>query len=36
VIAFGIGMLVLGGVAFLIWSWRTARWPFLKFEGATT
>jgi hypothetical protein len=35
VIMFGVGMLLLGGVAFLLWSWRTARWPFLPI-GATT
>ena len=29
VIAFGIGALALGCVAFLIWSWRSARWPFV-------
>jgi amino acid transporter len=28
VIAFGIGVLVLGCVAFMVWSWRTSRWPF--------
>jgi len=28
VIAFGVGALALGCVAFLIWSWRTTRWPF--------
>ncbi|HJQ21999.1 MAG TPA: APC family permease [Gemmatimonadaceae bacterium] len=28
VIAFGVGALVLGGVAFLVWSSRTAKWPF--------
>ena len=29
VIAFGVGMLALGCVAFLLWSWRTDRWwPF--------
>jgi amino acid transporter len=36
VILFGVGMLVLGGIAFLIWSWRTARWPFPTLGGATT
>jgi amino acid transporter len=35
VIVFGVGMLVLGGVAFLLWSWRTARWPFPSLGGAT-
>ena len=29
VIAFGIGALALGCAAFLIWSWRSARWPFV-------
>jgi amino acid transporter len=28
VIAFGVGVLVLGCVAFMLWSWRTSRWPF--------
>ena len=28
VILFGVGALALGGVAFLIWSFRTNRWPF--------
>ena len=28
VILFGVGVLALGCVAFLVWSWRTARWPF--------
>jgi len=28
VILFGVGVLALGGVAFLLWSWRTQRWPF--------
>jgi amino acid transporter len=28
VILFGVGVLALGGVAFLIWSWNTKRWPF--------
>jgi amino acid transporter len=36
VILFGIGMLVLGGVAFLIWSWRTSRWPFLEVGRAVS
>jgi amino acid transporter len=29
VIAFGLGVLALGCVAFLLWSWRTQRWPFV-------
>jgi amino acid transporter len=28
VILFGLSVLALGGVAFLIWSWNTKRWPF--------
>ncbi|HET7188492.1 MAG TPA: APC family permease, partial [Gemmatimonadaceae bacterium] len=28
VILFGVGVLAMGCVAFLVWSWRTARWPF--------
>ena len=28
VIGFGLGVLLLGCVAFLLWSWRTDRWPF--------
>jgi amino acid transporter len=28
VILFGVGVLALGFVAFLLWSWRTSRWPF--------
>ncbi|HEY8833272.1 MAG TPA: amino acid permease [Gemmatimonadaceae bacterium] len=28
VIFFGIGVLALGFVAFLLWSWNTKRWPF--------
>ena len=27
-IALGLGMLALGVVVFLVWSWRTRRWPF--------
>jgi len=34
VIAFGLGVLVLGGVAFLIWSWNIKRWPFAAVEAA--
>jgi basic amino acid/polyamine antiporter, APA family len=33
VILFGVGVLVLGGLAFLLWSWRTQRWPFGIMEG---
>jgi amino acid transporter len=28
VLLLGLGTLVLGAIAFLIWSWRTERWPF--------
>jgi len=28
VILFGLGVLALGFVAFLLWSWNTKRWPF--------
>jgi len=28
VILFGVGVLALGFVAFLLWSWRTRRWPY--------
>ena len=28
VILFGVGVLVLGCLAFLLWSWNTKRWPF--------
>ena len=28
VILFGVGVLAVGCVAFLLWSWRTDRWPF--------
>ena len=34
VIVFGLGVLALGGVAFVLWSWNTKRWPF-GLEGAT-
>jgi len=29
VIVFGVGVLALGCVAFLLWSWRTHVWPFV-------
>jgi len=32
-IALGVGTLVLGVLCFLVWSWRTRRWPF---EAAPT
>jgi amino acid transporter len=28
VVVFGVAVLALGGVAFLLWSWNTNRWPF--------
>src|SRR5687768_3781903 len=28
VIVFGVSVLALGCLAFLLWSWRTGRWPF--------
>jgi amino acid transporter len=28
VIVFGVGVLALGFLAFLLWSWNTKRWPF--------
>jgi amino acid transporter len=35
VILFGLSVLALGCVTFLLWSWRTRRWPFLLPEAAT-
>ena len=35
VILFGLGVLALGCVTFLLWSWRTKRWPFLLPEAVT-
>ena len=35
VIAFGVGALLLGCLAFLLWSWNTKRWPF-TLEEATS
>jgi amino acid transporter len=29
-IAFGLGTLVLGIAAFLVWSWRSSQWPFAR------
>ncbi|HEY8853548.1 MAG TPA: hypothetical protein VIM36_15300, partial [Gemmatimonadaceae bacterium] len=28
VILFGVGVLALGCVTFLVWSWKTSGWPF--------
>jgi hypothetical protein len=28
VILFGVGVLALGSLTFVAWSWRTNRWPF--------
>ena len=36
VILFGLGVLALGCVAFLIWSWNTKRWPFGLEEAVGT
>jgi amino acid transporter len=33
VLLFGVGVLVLGCLAFLLWSWRTNRWPFALEEA---
>ena len=30
IIAFGLGLLAVGLLFFLAWSWRTARWPFVR------
>jgi APA family basic amino acid/polyamine antiporter len=35
VIYFGVGMLALGSLVFMVWSWRTNRWPF-RLEVATS
>src|SRR5688500_4836220 len=35
VIFFGVGVLALGGVTFLIWSWKTQRWPFAAREAVS-
>jgi hypothetical protein len=35
VIFFGLGVLALGSVTFLIWSWRTQRWPFAPQEAVS-
>ena len=35
VILFGVSVLALGCLAFLLWSWRTSRWPF-SLEAATS
>ena len=29
-IALGLGTLALGVVCFLVWSWRSRRWPFQR------
>src|SRR5690242_19105956 len=36
VILFGLGVLALGCVTFLVWSWRTNRWPFGLEETETS
>jgi hypothetical protein len=35
VIVFGVGVLALGFLAFLVWSWRTNRQPFGLEEAAS-
>jgi amino acid transporter len=35
VIVFGVGVLLLGCLAFVLWSWNTKRWPF-GLEAATS
>jgi hypothetical protein len=35
VIVFGVGVLALGCLTFLVWSWRGNRWPF-GLEEATS
>jgi APA family basic amino acid/polyamine antiporter len=35
VILFGVGVLALGFVAFLLWSWNTKRWPFALTEAVS-
>jgi amino acid transporter len=34
VILFGVGVLALGCITFLVWSWKTSGWPF-SLEGKT-
>ncbi|HET6701380.1 MAG TPA: amino acid permease [Gemmatimonadaceae bacterium] len=36
VILFGLGVLAMGCLAFLVWSWRTNRWPFGPVETMVT
>jgi amino acid transporter len=36
VILFGVGVLAVGCLAFLVWSWRTNRWPFGPVEAMVT
>ncbi|MGH7634585.1 MAG: amino acid permease, partial [Gemmatimonadaceae bacterium] len=35
VILFGVGVLLLGCLTFLVWSWRSQRWPFGILETAS-
>ena len=35
-ILYGLGSLVLGVVFFLVWSWRTRRWPFTTIAPASS
>jgi amino acid transporter len=36
VIAFGLGILALGAVCFLVWSWRLRQWPFITLDRPRT
>jgi amino acid transporter len=35
VILFGVGVLLLGCLTFLVWSWRARSWPFAILEEAS-
>jgi amino acid transporter len=35
VILFGVGMLALGCLTFLVWSWKTNGWPFVPVEATS-
>lgn len=36
IILFGLGTLLLGLIAFLVWSWRTGKWPFSTGDEAVS
>jgi APA family basic amino acid/polyamine antiporter len=36
VIGFGLGILMLGVLCFLAWSWRLQQWPFARATGVTS